>query len=323
MLSLRFKSIVALLVGSIALSFMVDARGDEPRKSTSSGNPVATFKLPGNTIYGWVGHVNWAEHGGMQEVSLSGSRVARANLTVPIGDGLMFQASGALSMQPDLMDQFPVAGVRGFVFDGTELNDAGIAHCARFTEVERLGLDATEVGDGAIAVAARLPRMKFLSVGHSNCRAANIALLNNLKHLEFLDLNSNLLTPGVLKNLHSDSLRVLDLRRCRLENSDIAYLTNVPNLVRIRIGENKKLNDDCIVHLNRLKKLQSIDVCLTSITADGLCKLTPPGFNMLKVNPGQYSKAELAKIRKHFPGLSLWGANDGPSADPSLFRPLH
>lgn len=69
------------------------------------------------------------------------------------------------------------------------------------------------------------------------------------------------------------SINMLDLDETDITNEGIEHLAKLDFIKELRLKGIRNINDDCIVHLNKIKGLELLHVRGTSITLDGALKL--------------------------------------------------
>ena len=157
-------------------------------------------------------------------------------------------------------------------FSDPALDDAGLAHVERLTNLEHLDVFVdTAVTDAGLAHLARLTSLRDLSfyraVGFTD---RGLAHLEKLTHLKRLNLTGAAIRgPGLVHLRQMTSLRELILVNTPLDDEGLANLPPLPALEEIYL-QGTRISDRGIVHLKRQTGLCKVGVSHTNVTAAGL-----------------------------------------------------
>ena len=69
------------------------------------------------------------------------------------------------------------------------------------------------------------------------------------------------------------SINMLDLDETDITNDGIEHLTKLDFIRELRLKGIREINDDCIIHLNKIKGLKLLHIRGTAVTLDGVLKL--------------------------------------------------
>lgn len=107
---------------------------------------------------------------------------------------------------------------------------------------------------------------------------------------------------------HIRSINMLDLDETDLTNEGIEHLTRLDLLKELRLKGIRQLDNDCIVHLNKLKGLELLHLRGTSITLDGILKLNNlQGLKELFFSDDEDkpAKEKMLQLREVLPGCEF------------------
>lgn len=116
-----------------------------------------------------------------------------------------------------------------------------------------------------------------------------------------VDEHLELLVSGVR------SINMLDLDETDITKEGIEHLTKMDFIKELRLKGIRAIDNDCIVHLNKLKGLELLHVKGTSISIDGLLKLDgQPGLKELffSADDGP-DKEKMLQLKKLMPECSF------------------
>ncbi len=139
--------------------------------------------------------------------------------------------------------------------------DAGCAHLASCTGLEKLGLGSPNVTDGGIAALAKLPRLSYLSIRKARLTNRALAALSRLRPIESLYVYGGELSVSGVSSLNGlPNLKNLVLRGIMQDNSrlDISGLTAIRDLT-LSFERDQEFHDAdciCLAALTRLNRLQ-------------------------------------------------------------------
>lgn len=289
--------------------------------------PTVTLEFPAKGVYGWIGHLNsgdWQALERLKKLKWKDQVPARGKVTIPVGEGLIFSANGYTCDFPEALDKIDPAHIRALVFDDTELDDDGVKHLGRFTNVEWLDLTRTEVTDEAITQAAKMKNLRMLDLSRTMIKGSNLELLVPLKNLRTIKLAGNNIAPGKLKVFAKSPQMVwMDLRRTLITDGDIKALSVLPRVRVLDLDYNRTLTNACVPSLATFKELECISLEDTSITGRGLAKLKGSKVRRISILKGQSSAEDLNFIRRDNPRLFINEVVNQNKADPVIFGPLH
>jgi len=104
------------------------------------------------------------------------------------------------------------------------------------------------------------------------------------------------------------SINMLDLDETDITNNGIAHLAKMDFIKELRLKGIREIDDDCIVHLNKIKGLELLHVKGTSVTIDGILKLdSKPELKELffSAKECEITKEKMLQLKKLMPGCSF------------------
>ena len=97
---------------------------------------------------------------------------------------------------------------------------------------------------------------------------------------------------------------------CDFGFTDAQFARALPDLKRVRIEElsfqDARVTDESIAGLIELRDLRTLHAIRTDFTADGLARLGAlPRLKLVYVPAGQFTEAELSRVRAAIPGATI------------------
>lgn len=156
---------------------------------------------------------------------------------------------------------------------GSDISDEGLTALADCKSLQMLVLRDTQIGDEGMRRLAGLPELEFLDLSRTDVTDDCLKTIGTLPKMQDLFLDQTRVTgAGGAECLNRLShFRWLSLSGCNVSNGLIAELRS-PTLTSINVDDTP-LTDAVVPLLCRLPNLQSIGVCGTEITADGVAVL--------------------------------------------------
>ncbi|XP_022722208.1 receptor-like protein 12 [Durio zibethinus] len=137
----------------------------------------------------------------------------------------------------------------------------------RMTNLEVLDLSSNLFKNDTFAFLSGLPSLKSLNMGDNQLQGSiDIEGLNNLTNLKNLDLRSNRIESfqpskqGKEIQLRMINLEVLDLTNNLFKNGTFAFLSGLPSLKSLNMGDNQLQGSIDIEGLNNLTNLKNLDL---------------------------------------------------------------
>lgn len=180
--------------------------------------------------------------------------------------------------------------------DRTEVTDDTVATLRQYG-LRSLSVSQTVITDAACEHLRKMTSLDTLDLSETSVTDVGLATLSDHPSLRHLDLSSTAVT-GAGFFARKGALRQLDLSNTRVDSPGLAAMCKASSLDELYLAETKITDED--LKLLAGTTVYLLDLSNTSISAGGLIDA---GFNsqytMLRVAPGQFSDAELARIRSN------------------------
>lgn len=116
-----------------------------------------------------------------------------------------------------------------------------------------------------------LPDLRHLVLNATDITDASLNQINRLEHLEILDLSESSISDAIIPILgHLKQLRVLGLYATQITDSTMESISELPSLEMLNISLNPQITDVGFQQLAKLKRLKSIEIHGTNISADAV-----------------------------------------------------
>jgi Leucine-rich repeat (LRR) protein len=138
-----------------------------------------------------------------------------------------------------------------FVWDATEITNAGAKHLANLENLTSIHLGNSPVGDAALEALSKLPKLTRISMQQNTFTDTGLAHLAGMKQLRSLWI-------GMSKGVITDA--------------GMAHLVGLENLGELDLQQSK-VTDIGLEHLAELKNLQKLYLSNSPVTNDGLAAL--------------------------------------------------
>ncbi len=157
------------------------------------------------------------------------------------------------------------------IYDCPRITDAGLAHLAGSSQLERLVLKGGTYTSAGLAHLSGLSNLAHLEL--SGSPIADVGPLAELPNLRVLFLTDTKVTGAGLARLQeSKSLRLLGLNGTPITNEDLEIIKTFGTLEHLPL-ERTQIGDEGLVHLHGMKNLRTIPLQGTRVTAAGKAAL--------------------------------------------------
>ncbi|MCC7528263.1 MAG: protein kinase [Candidatus Melainabacteria bacterium] len=144
-------------------------------------------------------------------------------------------------------------------------------YISKWTALKGLFANDTDMSDFGLAKAKDFKNLRELCVARTLVSPAALMKFPQLKNLNTLDLG---FIPGACSVLaemnHSPNLKSLHIHNCALTNENLAEIAKFPNLTKLSIDKNSKINDAGISTLKAVPGLRYLSVVGTGSTEKSL-----------------------------------------------------
>lgn len=158
----------------------------------------------------------------------------------------------------------------------TEITDQGLAHLSSSTLMRKLILDGTDVTDGGMAYLQAMVNLRELRLNGTRVADRGLEHLGNLPSLEYLALPKEITDEGLkyvsaiasLRQLHFDpSLET------KVTDAGLVHLKRLKNLETLNIID-RFITDEGLVHVAQIKTLTDLWIQLCPVTDAGLATIS-------------------------------------------------
>lgn len=195
------------------------------------------------------------------------------------------------------------AWIRKIDFVGSYVDNGRLGDLARLPNFNHLSISHTNLNDEGAAGLSKCPHLADLSVSWSSVTAQSVRYFSKMRSLANFEICGIALT--------SESLRLLaemkQLERLILRSSsgltDQSFAPMVKSNVQFLNVENLPIGDDATIYLSQMRKLNSIAIGSTKISARGLERLlvNEKLVTIMYVPTAHLSEADVALVAKRHP----------------------
>jgi Leucine Rich repeat len=205
---------------------------------------------------------------------------------------------GGTIRQDEMRPGAPVVEVD---LSGTAVDDVGLAHLERLSDLENLFLSGTQVTDVGLAHLRGLTGLRQLVLDHTRVSDAGLAHLERLTGLQWLVLDQTQVSDAGLAHLERlTGLQMLNLAGTRVSDAGLAHLRGLTGLQGLSLASTR-VSDVGLVHLEGLTALPALNLSHTAISDAGLAHLERmTGLQILNLTDTRLSDAGLV----HLSGLA-------------------
>jgi hypothetical protein len=187
---------------------------------------------------------------------------------------------------------------RALTLSRTGVTDAGLQHLQKLNWLYHLDLSNTQVTDAGFEHLQKLNQPYSLDLSDTQVTDAGIATLDASWQLGSLDLSGTQVTGRGLGQWQH-SLSDLTLDRTLIDDEGLAAMKQMSAVQYLSLAETK-ITDKGLKHVVGIVT-QALDLSYTSVSADGLIAAQVTGIYYLYLGNGQFSDAELGRIKYALP----------------------
>jgi Leucine-rich repeat (LRR) protein len=233
-----------------------------------------TFEAPVPPRITGSGFVHLRKATGLQKVHVHGG---------PVGDA----ACENLSANKELTD---------LTIEGTRITDAGVKHLRELTALRWLSLPDNPLGDGGLAQLETLTKLELLDLSQTRVRGQGLSVVQSLPALQRLNLRQTWVTDGGVDRLKGCNLVVLDLSLTPVTDRCMPAFAEMMGLKSL-VLRGTRITDTGLVHLGRMKELNTLDVSYTAVNGSGLSSLKGrPSLQILLLKGTLITDAALGEL---------------------------
>jgi Leucine-rich repeat (LRR) protein len=212
------------------------------------------------------------------------------------------------------------------VWDAIKVTDIGISHLAGLPKLQKVHISNGLIGDGSLAVFAKMPSIQELSLQGNNFSDAGLKHLAGMIQLRSLWVGMSKLPitdAGVRHLAGLTALEQLDLQSSRLTAAGVAALKDLTQLRSLYLdgpADGDTIDDASVESLLGMKKLRSLQLGNTQLTAEGVHRLLAlPDLRDLSLSSPAIGEVARENLKKERPGLRL--SISGPAKNTPPRRP--
>jgi len=177
----------------------------------------------------------------------------------------------------EILSQLPkLPDVRMLLLHGSQATDRGMTYIGQLTKLERLFMwDATQLSDAGTAHLANLRNLKYIHIGKSLIGDGTLETMSRLKELKGMTFQGNQFTDDGFKWLeHMPQLTNLWVGGSTHRTTDAAmpHFLKLPNLEALEL-QSSAVTDAGIMQLKDMKTLKQLFLWGSSATQEGARQL--------------------------------------------------
>jgi hypothetical protein len=206
----------------------------------------------------------------------------------------------------DGMKHLRILPLESLSFQGTNIDDAGLAHVKNLTNLKTLNLGGTAITDAGLSSLERLTNLEQLMLFKTRVTDAGLDHLKGLRHLSFLWLGSPVIGNAGMARLEGlTDLTWLDLGGTSVGDTGLAYLGGLSKLANLYL-EGTRVTDAGLTHLNKLSGLRILILKNTAVSDPGLEQLNDcTSLHMLNVSGTKVTDKGVKKLQAALPRLRI------------------
>lgn len=223
--------------------------------------------------------------------------LAQGTIRVPADQSLQLTVNGTTVQNLEAVRSLAPGDIQVISFSGIDVNDAHLSQLVGLQGLEMLVSYSSAVGDQGLESISKLDSLVSLIASQGSFTVNGLKCLQDLKKLQRLDLTRAQLTNDALSALRgASSLKVISLAAVEQVTGDgLLHLAQLPNLEKLTLdsltlSDNSfsyfqpdslrylRLNfstitDAGLVHVGKLKSLESLSLFSTGISDGGILHL--------------------------------------------------
>jgi len=264
--------------------------------------------------------------GGLFWVNPRGERVAigkaRGTVLVP-KTNLVLEVSYDVIEHPEMLDSIPDVFFEILSRNSEEDMSKLIPHLPRLTQLRALELQYAILPDAAAKPVGRLTNLERIDLRGTGINGSCFQNLQSLVNLRYLNVAYNpLKSDGLRYIMGLPKLQLLAINMCHITDAELAIIAKPDRIDDLNLSENPAITDRGLLCFKSSKKLKSLFINRTRISANGVIALkdTPLKHLVLPL----YPLIDQQRVRAAFPHTDIEFAKDKLTTDMrQLFAPMH
>lgn len=168
----------------------------------------------------------------------------------------------------------------------TSVSDAGLLHIGHLRSLADLDLEGTRVTGPGLSHLHGLPSSR-LSLARTAIDDGGLAHLDGLPALSTLSLrHTKIEGPGLATLARFGALADLDLSETPVGDAALAHLEGLPIVDLHLLGT--AVTDAGLAHIARMPRVQTINLCATRVTNEGVLELRKALRRTVEIHHGRY-----------------------------------
>jgi hypothetical protein len=252
---------------------------------------------------------------------------ARGTVNVPSGAGLYLIGSYDLVNHADVLNKLSPDAIDCLSFGriGAMIDlEPVIEPLSHLTGLQRLEFNTAELSDTVVVKLRTLVNLESLTLTICNINGTCFQKLDTLSKLKDLNLANNKLDPSTYSYISNyPNLENLILSHCGFADADIIPLLKLKRLKHLRL-ERSLITGKGMAQMKNFKSLADLALGGSRLSVDEICRLQGSKISRLALPEGNYSPADLTRLKQALPSTQLFFEHHGSPMNPyTFFAPLH
>jgi hypothetical protein len=248
---------------------------------------------------------------------------AQGSIVIPQNARLKLKCNFSFAENLSLLKTLPAERFVALDLSKLPLSSSQIKGLSHLEKIQRLNLENTEVDDNAFSEIATLKNLECLLFQSTQLKGTGFSKLMNLPKLRSLTIGHNQLSNANFKDLkHLTKLRTLQISDAQINDQSLKDIATIDQLEALDISNNKKISDNGIMQLAKLKKLKRLELRGLKISSKSILALSQCHLKHLECQQENYTADETQAIQKTFPGIQIKDLAKTRLPE-DLFAPLH
>ena len=297
----------------VEVDFVGSNAGDNPLEHLAGLQAVRKLRLNETGVTD-AGMVLVAKASTLQDLDLRGCKISNAALE-PLAALTGLKAlrlsgkSGATNVDDDGMIHVgKLTNLKALLLDYLWVGDAGLEALKDLKDLEELYLAGTLVGDDCTERLKQFPKLRKVRLSQaSSLSAVGLEHLAGITTLEDLDLseNSQIFDEGLTHLSGLTALKRLNLWRVQIGDTGVEKLKGLTALEWLNL-DNTMLSDAGLPFLKDMTELTFLHLGSTSVTDEGLSNLEGlTKLKDLKVTRTNVTETGVASLKKKLPNTQI------------------
>lgn len=237
---------------------------------------------------------------------------AQGVVHIPAGKFVVYSPNFNFFKNPHALDNLPANAFDGLVFRFLAMDDqdegkadAGLQALAKFKQLRSLDFEGAEITEKGLAYIREISAVESLNLSRTEASGAFLKDCKNCTHLRIIDAYDSPIKSENMKYLaRCPQLVWLSISNTGITNEAVKHFSACKQLVQLDISRNPAIDDSALPYLLGLKSLRFLNLAKTSISEQGLQKLTSAlpqltAVNELYIFKGRQKEKKAFGLRPH------------------------